>query len=39
MDGKIGQKYIKSGITETKRTEIENAYLSAHLHININLHI
>ena len=35
----IGQKYLKRGITEKKKDEIENPYLNAHLHINMNSHI
>ena len=29
----------KRGITERKRAKIENTYLNAHLHINMNSHI
>ena len=36
MDGKHLAKVSKRGITERKRTEIENPYLNAHLHINTN---
>ena len=39
MNGKYWAKVSKRGITERKRTKIENPYLYAHLHININLHI
>ena len=35
----IGQKYQKRGTTERKRAKIENPYLNAHLHINMNSHI
>ena len=35
----IGQKYKKRGITEKKRDKIENPYLNAYLHINMNSHI
>ena len=35
----IGEKVAKRGITERKRAKIENSYLNAHLHININSHI
>ena len=39
MDGKYWAKVSQRGITEKKRAKIENPYLSAHLHVNINLHI
>ena len=39
MNAKIGQKYQKGEITERKRAKIENPYLNAHLHINMNSHI
>ena len=39
MDGKHWAKVSKRGITERKRAKIENSYLNAHLHININSHI
>ena len=39
MDGKYWANVSKRGITEKKRNEIENTYLNAHLHININSHI
>ena len=39
MDGKYLAKVSKRGITERKRAKIENPYLNAHLHININSHI
>ena len=39
MDGKYWAKVSKRGITEKKRDEIENPYLNAHLHINMNSHI
>ena len=39
MDGEYWAKVSKSGITEKKRGKIENPYLNAHLHININSHI
>ena len=35
MDG----QYQKWGITERKRVKIENPYLNAHLHINMDSHI
>ena len=35
----IWQKYQKRGITERKRAKIENPYLNAYLHINMNSHI
>ena len=39
MDGEHCAKVSKRGITERKRAKIENPYLNAHLHINMNLHI
>ena len=39
MDGKHWAKVSKRGITERKRAKIENAYLDAHLQINMNFHI
>ena len=39
MDGKYWAKVSKRGITEKKRDQIENPYLNAYLHININSHI
>ena len=39
MDGKHWAKVSKRGITERKKVKIENPYLNAHLHININSHI
>ena len=39
MDGKHWPKVSKRGITDRKRAKIENPYLNAHLHINMNLHI
>ena len=36
MDGKYWAKVSKRGITEKKRAKIENPYLNAHLHINMN---
>ena len=39
MVGKYWGKSIKTGITERKRAKIENPYLNAHLHINMNSHI
>ena len=39
MAGKHWAKVSKRGITERKRAKIENPYLNAHLHININSHI
>ena len=39
MDGKHLENVSKRAITERKRAKIENPYLNAHLHINMNLHI
>ena len=39
MTGKYWAKVSKRGITERKRAKIENPYLNAHLHINMNSHI
>ena len=39
MDGKHWAKVSNWGITERKKAKSENPYLSAHLHINMNLHI
>ena len=39
MDGEHWAKVSKRGITERNRAKIENPYLNAHLHINMNLHI
>ena len=39
MDGTYWPKVSKRGITEKKRAKIENPYLNAHLHINMNSHI
>ena len=39
MNGKYWAKVSKRGITERKRATMENSYLNAHLHININSHI
>ena len=39
MNGKYWAKVSKRGIIERKRAKIENPYLNAHLHINMNLHI
>ena len=39
MNGKYWAKVSKRGITERKRAKIENPYLNAHLHINMNSHI
>ena len=39
MDGKYWAKVSNRGITERKRAKIENPYLNAHLHINMNSHI
>ena len=39
MDGKHLAKVSKRGISGRKRAKIENPYLNAHLHINMNLHI
>ena len=36
---KFWAKVSKRGITERKRVKIENPYLNAHLHINMNSHI
>ena len=36
MDGKYWAKVSKRGITEKERAKIENPYLNAHLHINMN---
>ena len=39
MNGKYWAEVSKRGITERKRAQIENPYLNAHLHINMNSHI
>ena len=39
MDGKHWAKESERGITERKRAKIENPYLNAYLHINMNSHI
>ena len=39
MAGKYWAKVSERGITERKRAKIENPYLNAHLHINMNSHI
>ena len=39
MDGEYWAKVSKRGITERKRAKIENPYLDADPHININSHI
>ena len=39
MNGKYWAKVSKRGITERKGAKIENPYLNAHLHINMNSHI
>ena len=39
MDRNYWAKVSKRGITEKKRDKIENPYLYAYLHININSHI
>ena len=39
MEGKYWAKVSKRGITERKKAKIENPYLNAHLHINMNSHI
>ena len=39
MNGKYWAKVSKRGTTERKRDKIENLYLNAHLHINMNSHI
>ena len=36
MEGKYWAKVSKREITERKRAKIENPYLHAHLHINMN---
>ena len=36
MNGKYWAEVSKRGITERIRAQIENPYLNAHLHININ---
>ena len=38
-NGKHWAKVSKKGIKERKRAKIENPYLNAHLHINMNSHI
>ena len=38
MYGKLWAKVSKRGITERKGDKIENPYLNAHLHIDMNLH-
>ena len=38
MNGKYWAKVSKRGITERKKAKIENPFLNAHLHININSH-
>ena len=39
MNGKYWAKVSKRGIIERKMAKIENPYLNAHLHINMNSHI
>ena len=39
MDGEHWAKVSKRGITERRGAKIENPYLNAHLHVNMNLHI
>ena len=39
MNGKYWAKVSKRGKNERKRAKIENHYLNAHLHINMNSHI
>ena len=39
MNGKYRAKVSKRGITERKRAKIENPYLNARLHFNMNSHI
>ena len=39
MNGKYWAEVSKRGITVRKRAKIENPYLNAHLHVNINSHI
>ena len=39
MDGKYWAKVSERGINEYKRDKIENPYLNAYLHKNMNLHI
>ena len=38
MNGKYWAKVSKRAIIERKRAIIENPYLNAHLHINMNSH-
>ena len=38
MAGKHWAKVSKKRITERKRAKIENPYLNAHLHVNMNSH-
>ena len=39
MGGEHWAKVSKRGITERKMAKIENPYVNAHQHINMNLHI
>ena len=39
VNGKHWAKVPKKSITEKKMAKIENPYLNAHLHINLNSHI
>ena len=39
VDGKYWAKVSKKGITDKKKDKIENPYLNAYLHINMNSHI
>ena len=39
MNGKYWAEVSKRGIIERKRAHIENPYLNAQLHINMNSHI
>ena len=39
MNGKYWAEVSNRGITEKKRDKIENPYLNAHLHINMNSHL
>ena len=39
MDGKHWAKVSKRGMTKRKRDKIDNPYINAHLHNNMNSHI
>ena len=39
MNGKYWAKVSKRGIIERKRAKIENSYLNAYLHINMNSYL